>query len=317
MAYYLPESGLGVAGIFMAIRSEGEGRTVDNIPLTLFLTTRGQYGFLATPNVFLDEGRWEIRSLFSHTNYRGLFYGLGPRTPTSAEESFTFRSWVAQATGLIRLWSGVKAGPAASYRSMLLVETRAGGLFYLPSSYGVRGETLVGIGGLLEWDFRNHQFWPTSGGWYQYRFYRYESGLGGDASGVYQVFEGRHFFEPWPLHVLAFHAVTSQSDRALPFDAYLPLSLRGISEDRLRDRAVAYVQGEFRFPISADFFGAGFLGVGTVGDGWAGLSGDTLRPVGGTGLRYVIEPREKVTIRLDVGVSEYGADFYILLQEAF
>ncbi|MBW2297603.1 MAG: hypothetical protein JRF32_08350, partial [Deltaproteobacteria bacterium] len=77
------------------------------------------------------------------------------------------------------------------------------------------------------------------------------------------------------------------------------------------------IRAEYRFPIKGRWGGAVF---GAVGDAFPDAT--TLEEIdpkiaGGGGLRFALNKKEKINVRLDIGVSRYGVFPYIMLQEAF
>ncbi len=93
--------------------------------------------------------------------------------------------------------------------------------------------------------------------------------------------------------------------------------LRGYYDGRYRDRTMAAVQAEYRFPIAWRFGGAVFAGAGQVAEAPLDLSVDSLKVAGGAGLRFLVVENPHVNIRMDFGQSLAGSGFYLQITEAF
>ena len=60
----------------------------------------------------------------------------------------------------------------------------------------------------------------------------------------------------------------------------------------------------------------GFAGVGEVAEDYGSFFSNFL-PAAGAGARFVLSPKHKLNLALDVGVGKHGAEFYFSIGEAF
>jgi hypothetical protein len=105
----------------------------------------------------------------------------------------------------------------------------------------------------------------------------------------------------------------------LPLRAYPTLGehMRGIVAGRCPDRILAAAQAECRFPLVWRLRGTAFLAGGTVVEDWQAFDLGAGRPIGGAGLRYVLNREERLYVRFDIGVTGSGAEMCIQFGEAF
>lgn len=94
--------------------------------------------------------------------------------------------------------------------------------------------------------------------------------------------------------------------------------MRGYYDGRYTDKNLLAFQAEYRFHLIGRFGMVVFSGVGRVGH----TSNDVfsmkhLKPSLGTGLRYAIDKKEKLNLRLDFGVGDRSDGFYFNIIEAF
>ena len=93
--------------------------------------------------------------------------------------------------------------------------------------------------------------------------------------------------------------------------------MRGYYEGRYRDRQYVMTQLEYRFPIWKGFRGAVFAGAGDVADELSHFSRPEFKHSLGGGLRYVLIPKEQISLRVDVGYGAGSDALYIGVNEAF
>jgi hypothetical protein len=80
---------------------------------------------------------------------------------------------------------------------------------------------------------------------------------------------------------------------------------------------MAAIQAEYRWQVHPRWIAAAFAGAVQVNDGSGDFSmGDTLYSAE-AGLRFVVEPRNGVTLRVDYGVGKGDSAFYVSVGEAF
>jgi outer membrane protein assembly factor BamA len=93
--------------------------------------------------------------------------------------------------------------------------------------------------------------------------------------------------------------------------------LRGYPKNRFRDANFLGTQVEYRFPLFWRFGGVAFAGAGDVFKEHRDLSMQDLKYSVGAGLRFVVNPAERLNIRLDYGYGKEGGYFYFVVAEAF
>ena len=74
---------------------------------------------------------------------------------------------------------------------------------------------------------------------------------------------------------------------------------------------------EYRFPIAGRFGGAVFGSTGTVAPDLGKTFSSAYKNAAGVGLRYIINKRDGVRIRVDYGRTTEGGNFYFTIKEAF
>jgi outer membrane protein assembly factor BamA len=93
--------------------------------------------------------------------------------------------------------------------------------------------------------------------------------------------------------------------------------LRGYPKNRFRDVNFLGAQVEYRFPLFWRFGMVTFAGAGDVFNKYTDLGINEVKYSVGAGLRFVVNPAERLNIRLDYGYGREGGYFYFVVAEAF
>ena len=87
---------------------------------------------------------------------------------------------------------------------------------------------------------------------------------------------------------------------------------------RFRDNNLLILQTEFRSQIYRRFGYAIFGGISEVSSSLSGFTVNNVKPNYGVGLRFLIDRKEKINLRLDYGIGIDGqSGFYISFGESF
>jgi hypothetical protein len=248
------------------------------------------------------------------------YFGLGPRSTSSDRERFTRRSVELVATGEQPLphVPGLRAGLRLDARAEDIQDREPGGALASGRVTGGSGFGAIALGPSITWDTRDNPFWTRSGSLAQLWYVYAPRGLGHAPFGR-GVLEVRHFFPLPGGRALGVDAYAEGADGEVPFTLLPRLGstrfMRGIREGRYRDRVEWAVQSELRTPVWRRISATAFAAVGDVAPRWSALRLDTAKVAGGAGLRYRLTD-EGANLRVDVAVSRFGFQLYVLVLEA-
>jgi hypothetical protein len=93
--------------------------------------------------------------------------------------------------------------------------------------------------------------------------------------------------------------------------------MRGYYYGRYRDKNLAVLQAEYRMPVWKRLGLVGFAGVGDVAPAPGRFRLGSFKAAGGFGFRFLFDPKEKTSIRLDFGFGKDTSGMYITATEAF
>lgn len=262
-----------------------------------------------------------FRARIEYISYPLPFYGIGPRTPDGAEESYSSGVTTVQLFWQRAVSKALFVHTGARYVRSQLRDVEPEGLLAEGSIFGSTGsEVLIGEAGYVM-DSRDHAGAPRRG-----TYARFIPAIGFKGSGAN--------YWRYTVDVRRYRALGSASVLALqlqfdglvgngtpPFDL-LPMlgadtAMRGYARGRYRDRHAATVQGEWRSPYWRRVGTVIFAGAGSVSPRASGIGTESLYPTFGAGLRYLISPRERTTLRADLGFGRGTFGLSVGIGEAF
>ena len=171
---------------------------------------------------------------------------------------------------------------------------------------------------MVEWDSRDGVFCPTRGGLLRAASVFYGGKFEGGADYETVDLDARWYFAVDDERVLAVQAVGKAERGTIPFTELARLDLlRGVKDTRFTDRFSFLTQAEYRFPLRGPWSGVVFAGTGEVSHRAEGWTFGGLKAAGGAGIRYALDRRQKIHLRLDVAAGPDGINPYFQMLEAF
>lgn len=318
---YTPETSviLGGGGVITLRNEKGNYSARPNsINLHAIYTLKNQFGFSISPEFYFDDYNWKTEGRIAYQKFPDLFYGVGNVNSEEDAESYSKEEYLFSFAVMRRIYENLRFGFLYKVKRTNAPEILEGGELATGGYYGINGATLSGLGPVIDWDTRDNIFFPTGG--FRLNLYArfYERLLGSDFQYALYSADFRYYFALAESHVLAVQLSGESVSGEIPFNEYSVLeSMRGISANRFRDEKMFMGQIEYRFPILGRFSGATFIAVGDVANEVKDISMRNMKYSFGFGLRYSINPDEKINFRLDVGISPWGVSPYFQISEAF
>lgn len=321
--YSTPESGFALGGYFMAYRNSKTSHPRDNLDsfdATAIYTEKKQSILTLNSKKYLNDDRHLLTLQGGYTDYPNEFYGIGPDTG-DRKEDYTYIAKSFQGSFLWRLNSHTYLGPNLTYANYDIEDRIPGGLLAAGNITGFEGTNVAGAGLKLLFDTRDNGFLPRNGALLNAQANVYRRDLGSDEDFSQLLMTHCQFYPIGQTSTLALMAELDLSEGAVPFEMLPALGgsiiMRGYYYGRYRDRNYAAFQGEYRFPIGARFSGVAFAALGEVAPEIDQFDFNNFKAAGGFGIRFRIDPRQKINLRCDLGFSEAGVSSYIAFMEAF
>jgi len=318
-ASYAPDTKLagGVVGGYY--RPDGDGTRGSSVQSTVTVTQRRQLILQLTPELYLDNSRWRVQGELEASHFPNSFYGIGGDTPETAEEEYTARSLLVDATAQRRVRPNLRVGPRLLVRGDAVWDPEAGGRIARSRVVGADGGLTAGLGGAVRWDGRDSRYYPRSGT-YAAATATLHSAAWGSAYTFGQFEIDLRGYRSLGPGVLAGQVYAESTAGTAPFQQ-LPLlggdeRMRGYREGRFRDDVYWTGQAEYRFPLFWRLKGVAFASVGEVGPRWGSPLVEDVEAAAGLGGRFRFTD-DGVHGRLDLAYSPTGLKLYLSLGEAF
>lgn len=266
-----------------------------------------------------NSGRFRAR--MEYISYPLPYYGVGASTPDSAEEWYSSGVTTVQLFRQRLLRAPIFLHGGLRYVHSRIRETEPEGVLTQLTVVGSAGsKILIPEVGLVV-DSRDHPGAPRSGA-----FARIipSIGVGGKDAAAYRrlTVDARRYSTLGGEGVLALQLqYDGVNGTAAPFDL-LPMigadtAMRGYPRGRYRDRQALTMQGEVRSPYRRRVGVVAFAGAGTVAHTFTKIASEQWYPTLGTGLRYLLSPREKIVLRADLALGRGSFGLSVGIGEAF
>lgn len=325
---YSPETnfafGIGAKYLFK-FDGSGEETRVSNMPMTIQYTLNNQFFIYSGFELFTNQEKWVIEGNLLFQNYPRLYYGIGSKTPKSAEEQYDYYQFLIEPIFLKQMFDKhLFIGAGFRYNRIFKTKIEADGLIAKNRPNGFNGSTSVGAEAAALFDNRSNIL-NSQDGWYaEFTQGIYGKALGGTSRFNLTRLDLRHYFDVSEKNtdVLAFQLFGQFSRGNLPFSEYSFFGgaeiMRGYQEGRFVDRDLLATQVEYRKNFKNSRWGlVGFLGAGNVYHNVNEFRFNDLKRNYGFGARFSIDKKEKLNLRFDVGFGENTNGFYLGIAEAF
>lgn len=334
LIYYTPETRLayGVASTatfrfkrdLVALKTDSTAARPSQVTLGIAYTQNKQILFYLPFQVFYDRDTYFINGELGYYRYNYYFYGLGqqevppelygvnfPRIRVNA-----FRRVATRQSGG-RLYAGIRY----QYEAYGITTVEPGGLLADGTVPGGLGSRLSGAGLGLFYDSRDKLFFPTRGIVADVAYLAQRRALGGNVQFTRYTVDVSSYHSLNRQVILAMNYFVSLTGGTAPFNALSLLGgtkrMRGYYEGRFRDQHVALLQSEIRFGLYRRLGGVVFGSVGVLGNREPLVRINDPKVAYGGGLRFTINRRDHLNIRLDYGFGRQSSGLYITIGEAF
>ncbi|MBN2434969.1 MAG: BamA/TamA family outer membrane protein [Spirochaetes bacterium] len=329
---YIPDTSLmiGATAVYVV---RPEDRTEADIPDTYqvvgFYTLKKQIQFAFIASNFLSHGFVNNVFTTSFSKFNSVYYIDGMSDDEG--EDYIPISYSFEDKFRLRLLRHVYAGPMFHYKSYRVDEYEENGYVDNSSIYGIKKSRVSAPGINVVFDNRDDTFYPTRGIFSEIIYLQNSEVVGATENSQCLEVNAATFYNLYSKrYILGFHGRSVIQGGDVPYDMYAGIGgdkiLRGYLNDRYRGRNMYALQTELRFPfvfwdntrflkrLSAVVFG----GAGSVSNDVTKLLSTKLHYAAGAGLRFALNDKEKINLRLDFTRNREGnSEVYFQIMEAF
>lgn len=325
LVYYTPDTRLayGAAGVyyFRLKDAQGQESRLSYAQLLVDYTQNKQLDVWGQWNIFTGGEKYLLKGELRFRNFPDRFYGIGNNTPDGNMERYAYDLLSFKFLMLRNLGRKWFAGFDVHAENEYNFSRLPNGLLDAGSIYGFDGGVSVAFGGVAVHDSRDNVVNAYKGQFFELSAYFYQPAFGSDFTYTTVNAAYHTYKQVGKKQVLAWQLVGRFNNGQVPF---LNMStaggisiLRGYAANRFRDKNLIAGQMEYRFGIWKRFGGVAFAGVGDVFNNPNEMRLDLLKYSVGGGLRFAMNPSERLNIRLDYGIGRGEQAFYLIITEAF
>lgn len=322
LVMYTPETHVGIGAFyvhFFRFSSTKESR-VSSLAAVALVTTRRQAIFELHPDFYWAKDAGHAFGKLEYQRYPDSFWGIGNNTHDADEERYVRERLRFRGGPNYRVVGPLYAGVSLDVMEYTAQYTDPNGVFERENIPGKPGGFTAGLGPVASYDTRDNAV-ATRRGWLlnatlqwfgapisRYDFRKF-------------IFEARRFFQISGEHVVGTRFYGETQGGNVPYYHLAMLGgdelLRGYYLGRWRDKNLAALEVEYRYPLIWRFGGVAFAGAGEVADKITDLTSVPVRWALGGGLRFSLNDDEHLNLRLDAGFGPDTYGFYFTAREAF
>jgi outer membrane protein assembly factor BamA len=314
--------GLASISTFKISKKDTVSRT-SNVEAIAIYSLKKQFVAVINGNQYFKNEKLILTEQISYSSFPDKFWGIGNKTPSKAEESYSFQQYFIYAHLMRNLGNKLFIGGLAEFQNVMQLKYQQGGLFDKDNVAGRNGYRSAGLGVSLTYDKRNHAFAPNKGTFAQVFFTEYNQLFGSSYSFSTLVVDIRKYLPIGKTQVLALQTYSLNNiGNEIPIRNLASLgganSMRGYYNGRFRDHDLLVFQSEYRMHIWKRFGLAAFAGLGSVANNVNEYSFKNIKYSFGGGLRFALNKSERLNLRIDYGIgSNNNKGLYFQIGEAF
>lgn len=321
--FYTPETGsaAGAAALYLYRDSSPSASRASSATGDVIYTEKRQVIVELGGDFYFEQGMNHLLIGTSYKNFPNSFFGIGNNVSSSMRESYTSKSSIINVAMYRSIFPCIYIAPLVYLESTFITEKKESGLLASASVPGNNGGKISGAGIAANWDSRDNTFATYSGGLYQFTALFSDRTMGSDFNYTDVELDLRKFIEVLPSQVLALQTKVSLTAGTVLFQDLARFGgqnfMRGYFDGEYRDATGVGGQAEYRVPVWGRIGAVVFGGIAQVADDVSSWSTSQFKMAGGAGLRFLFNPQEHVTIRLDFGFGSNSSGVYIAAGEAF
>jgi hypothetical protein len=327
LLYYTPDTrwAAGAAGVYyfkIKGKNDDEKETrVSNVQFLSDYTQNKQLDVWGQWNIFTRNENYLFKGELRFRNFPDRFYGIGNTSIKKNEERYEYNLFSFKTLALKKVYKSVFVGVDYHFEQEYDFKYTDGGALQTGTITGYDGGIQSAIGLVGIYDSRDNVINTFKGSLFEVSSYFYLPQLGSTFNFTFLNLTHQKFWQVKKKHIIAIQTKARYGFGQVPF---LDMSqagnddmLRGYPKNRFRDVNFLGTQIEYRFPLFWRLGGVTFAGAGDVFAKHKDLSLNTVKYSIGAGLRFVVNPAERLNIRLDYGYGREGGYFYFIVAEAF
>jgi len=324
VVYYTPETRLAYgAVVLLTFRFEKEEDNRNSqIEIGAAHTQENQLLFYIPYHIYTNQNKYYIFGELRYYRYSYNFYGIGNNIPSNIKETYKVNIPRIRINATKRYGKSTYVGFRYWFDNFNMGDVLEGGLLDLGGVPGSSGGIISALGGVFLRDNRDNYNYPQEGSYLEILALPSLYSFGSEYEFSRISVDYVKYLSLSSKTVLAANGYWESNIGGVPFNEMAFIGgrsrMRGYYEGRYRDKNVLMGQVEFRQTIKGRVGAVAFGGVAAVANNINDFQIEKRRYSGGLGLRYQLDQKDKVNIRLDYGFGAPGnSGLYLTFNEAF
>lgn len=328
------ETGLQIGGLVIRfLNPQDTANKSSTLGFAARVSQKSQVQINLFPEWYWSANRYHATAELNAIRWPAEFYGLGNGGDIPKEEADPYLAQGLGGKAMIEreIQPGLSAGPHLEF-NYEAVENRGPARRLHAGVSGEKGGLIAGTGAVLTYDGRDAVYWARRGAYARAQNLWHAKAIGSDFDYNGYCLELRRFFPLFQTAALGIAATVKMQTGDVPFrELSTPdgdHQLRGLVRGKYRDRDLLLVQAEYKsYFADGDWLSAGwirhrlgwvvFAEAGQVAHDLAEFAADRFHPAFGLGLRYAMNPAQRMNIRVDLGFVDGTIAPAINIKEAF
>lgn len=323
IAFYSPDTrwGFGASGILTFYTNRDSPGRRSSITFGGAYTQLKQVLFYAPFQLYFNQDRWWLYGELGYYRYVYNFFGIGNAAPTDYLEKYDATYPRFRLSAMRKVGRNSYLGLRYAFDDFKIALRDSAAQLATAGITGAEGGRVSGFGAVYNFDSRDQLFSPAKGWLVEVLAYAESPATGSNFTYARFSADVSRYLPVFKKQVLALNLVGVLTTGDPPFHQLATLGgtkrLRGYFDGRFRDKRLLLLQGEYRLPLFWRFGATAFGGTGWVGSEKEAIQSAFLHWNVGAGLRFALDRRQKINLRLDYGFGRGESGFYLTVGEAF
>jgi hypothetical protein len=308
-------------GVFTAhfFKPEKPKDNASSIEAAGFYTLKKQMELSVKPNMYWGE--YHLESFFFYSLWPANYYGVGMGGKEDST-AFDATNYGLEFVFEKEFLPGLYAGITMEFTNEDISPKDSGSVLDATQTVAGHGARTNGVGAIVTYDNKNHQYWATEGEFIKLETFGYHKNLGSEYNFIKYRFKASKYFPVGSGAIATMvHNHVNYGDNipfrnlATPDGIY---EMRGVESGRYRDNNLVSVGAEYRREL---WWRLGLVAFTEAFQVWGQETdfqfSETLYSFG-LGGRFALNPQNKFNVRADLSyVQKSGIGMTVYIREAF
>lgn len=286
-----------------------------------YYTANKQYKINMNIDLMHGGNKYNSKLDFLYLYYPSLYFGIGNSTTEDESILVDFKNFLVSPSFDYNFYDNMYMGVKYTYNNYIDVKPAGEDTLLRDALITDNEGVQSGIGLRFIREKRDNRIRARKGSYIFMSYDMFGKNLGSEHSYNSFVLDARKYTTPIPQLTIAGQLYSEIKVGDVPIQSMAVLGgterMRGIYENRYRDKTVIMSQLELRFPIIWIIGGTAFGGLGQVAPTYSDYKFDEFNYGYGAGLRLLIDEKTSSVLRFDVSFRDGGHSIFVGFNEAF